>query len=555
MPVTSKFSSATSANLNLSQVDLPSVLPDDPDELKALLLAQQRAVFALQQAFQHEVAEIQRKADERIQRLIEQIELARRRMFAASSEKSHGQAHLFDEAEVLAQNSSDEQDQAPIPAPSAIPATAPTSKPKRGKRSPLPPQLERFDVVHDIPEAERLCACGTPMVEIGEDISEQLDIVPMQIRVLRNIRKRYGCPNSLHAPQTAALPPQPLPKSNASPDFLAMLLTSKYVDGLPLARFENILQRHGMPVPRQTLARWVIGAARLLQPLHNLIRDQLFEGGVVHMDETTVQVLKEDGKSASSTSYMWVQNGGPPGKSVVIYDYDPSRSGAVPARLLADYRGYLMTDGYEGYNQLARAEGIEHLVCWAHARRHLVEAARVQPKGKRGKADEAIEMIGQLYGIERRHQQANDEERLLARQTQSRPILAVLHGWLEKTQPGVPPQSALGKALAYLRKYWNRLIRYTERGDLPLDNNRCENSIRPFVVGRKGWLFSDTPAGADASAVIYSLVETAKANDVEPYLWLRCIMHRLPAAKTVEDMEALLPWNLHAEDLIIPIKP
>jgi hypothetical protein len=153
MPVTSKFSSATSANLNLSQVDLPSVLPDDPDELKALLLAQQRAVFALQQAFQHEVAEIQRKADERIQRLIEQIELARRRMFAASSEKSHGQAHLFDEAEVLAQNSSDEQDQAPIPAPSAIPATAPTSKPKRGKRSPLPPQLERFDVVHDIPEA------------------------------------------------------------------------------------------------------------------------------------------------------------------------------------------------------------------------------------------------------------------------------------------------------------------------------------------------------------------------------------------------------------------
>jgi transposase len=195
------------------------------------------------------------------------------------------------------------------------------------------------------------------MVEIGEDISEQLDIVPMQIRVLRNIRKRYGCPNSLHAPQTAALPPQPLPKSNASPDFLAMLLTSKYVDGLPLARFENILQRHGMPVPRQTLARWVIGAARLLQPLHNLIRDQLFEGGVVHMDETTVQVLKEDGKSASSTSYMWAQNGGPPGKSVVIYDYDPSRSGAVPARLLADYRGYLMTDGYEGYNQLASTSG------------------------------------------------------------------------------------------------------------------------------------------------------------------------------------------------------
>jgi transposase len=387
------------------------------------------------------------------------------------------------------------------------------------------------------------------MVEIGQEISEQLDIVPMQIRVLRHIRKRYGCPSSLHAPLTAALPPQPLPKSNASADFLAMLLTVKFVDGLPLARFEYVLDRHGVPVPRQTLARWVIGAGRLLQPLHNLLRDTLTDGPFLHVDETVVQVLKEEGKTPTSTSYMWVQTGGPPDKPVVLYDYDPSRSGQVPVRLLEGYRGYLMTDGYEGYNALAATDGIEHLACWAHVRRRFVEAARVQPKGKRGLADEAVALIGTLYGIEREHKDADDAVRLLARQQHSVPVLEALQTWLTKTMPGVTPKSALGTALAYLKKYWSRLVRYTERGDLPIDNNRCENAIRPFVVGRKAWLFSDTPAGATASAVIYSLVQTAKANDLEPYAWLRRVMRDLPKAKTVDEVEALLPWNLQALNL------
>jgi transposase len=327
-----------------------------------------------------------------------------------------------------------------------------------------------------------------------------------------------------------------------------MLLVTKFVDGLPLARFEYVLQRHGVPVPRQTLARWVIGASRML-PLHNLLRDTLLDGALIHIDETVVQVLKEPDRKPTANSYMWVQTGGPPDKPVVIYDYDPSRSGEVPVRLLHDYRGYLMTDGYDGYNALAKTEGIAHLACWAHVRRRFVEAVRVQPKGKRGHADEAVALIGQLYGIERVHKDATDAARQLARQQHSLPILTTLHAWLEKTLPGVTPKSALGTALAYLHKYWSRLTRYTERGDLPLDNNRCENAIRPFVVGRKGWLFSDTPAGAHASAVIYSLMQTAKANGLEPYAWLRRVMRELPAAKTVADVEALLPWNLHEANL------
>jgi transposase len=530
---------------------LPARLPDDVEALKALLLAQQAA-------HQQAIAQTLEHAMRHIDHLYEQFVLLRQRHFGASTEQSAGQAHLFDEAEVLAAASTPDQDQAPIPSQSDAAADAgkkSAGKPARGKRAPLPSDLPRVDIVHEVPEDQRLCPCGTPMVEIGEDVSEQLDIVPMQVRVLRHIRKRYGCPGSAHAPVVAALPAQPLPRSNASPDLLAMLLTVKYADGLSLARFEYVLERAGVAVPRQTLARWVIGAAGVLQPLHNLIRDELFNASVIHMDETVVQVLKERDRSATSQSYMWVQTGGPPERPVVVFDYDPSRSGAVPVRLLEGYQGYLLTDGYDGYNALAKTEGIEHLACLAHSRRRFVEATRVQPKGKRGRADEAIELIGRLYGIEREYKAATDDERHLARQTRSVPILAELRAWLDATLPTVPPKTALGKALAYLHKYWSRLVRYTERGDLPIDNNRCENSIRPFAVGRRRWMFCDTPAGAHASAVIYSLIETARANGLEPYTWLRRVMRELPAAQSVEAIEALLPWNLHRQDLATEMTP
>jgi len=209
-----------------------------------------------------------------------------------------------------------------------------------------------------------------------------------------------------------------------------------------------------------------------------------------------------------------------------------------------------MTDGYEGYNQLVSREGIEHLVCWAHVRRRFVEAVRVQPKGRKGLADEAVALIGRLYRIERDHQEADVPERFLARQQLSLPVLAELQAWLTRVLPAVAPQSVLGKALSYLHHYWGKLTRYTERGFLPIDNNRCENAIRPFVMGRKAWLFSDTPAGANASAIIYSMVETAKANGLEPYAWLRRVMRDLPRAQSLEEVEALLPWNLHRADLI-----
>ena len=529
---------------------LPSVLPHDVHALKTLLVTQQSA-------FDAAVAAIHKEAHDYVTRILEQAILARQRMFGASSEQLRAQGRLFDEAESLAHTSTEAQDTAPQapqqPAHPSDPLTTLTAtaqvKAARGKRAALATGLPRVDVVHEVPQAQRTCPCGTPMVEIGQDISEQLDIVPMQVRVLRHIRKRYGCPGSQHAPVTAKLPAQPLPKSNASVDFLAMLLAVKFVDGQPLARFENVLARHHAVVPRQTLARWVIGSAGVLQPLHNLMRDVLLDGALIHMDETVVQVLKEKGKAATSNSYMWVQTGGPPDKPVVLYDYDRSRSASVPTALLEGFKGYLMTDGYDGYNAVARIDGIERLACWAHVRRRFVEATRVQPKGKRGRADEAVSLIGKLYGVERQYKDAAPEVRHLARQQSSVPVLAALHAWMLQHTPLVTPKSALGTALAYMGNLWAQLERYTERGDLPIDNNRCENAIRPFVIGRKAWLFSDTPAGAHASAVIYSLVQTAKANGLEPYTWLRQVLRDLPAAKTVEDVEALLPWNLRLTDL------
>ena len=507
-------------------------------------------IHRLETKAEHYEAEIKR-LEARAQLLYEQITTARRRMFGPSSETST-QARLFNEVDALSATAATAPDAVDLPAAPAEDEGHAAPKDKsgkpRGKRRPISPDVPRVDIVHELPEDQRLCpCCGKPMVEIGEDVSEQLDIVPMRFRVLRHRRKRYACPGSDHsAPKAAPAPLTVLPKCNATASTIAILITAKFVDGQPLARLEYVTGRFGVVVPRQTSARWMIRVAlEVLMPLLNLVRDTLLEGQIIHMDETTVQVLKEPGKTAQSNSYMWVACGGTESKRVVLFDYDPSRAGAVPLRLLSGWSGYLMTDGYEGYNKVVAAQGIEHLACWAHVRRRFVDAAKLQPKGKKGLADEAVAMIGELYRIEREAAGLDDAARWQLRLQRSRPQLQTIRAWLDRTLPSVPPKLALGQALVYMDGYWPKLVRYVERGDLPADNNRCENAIRPFVVGRKGWLFADTQAGAQASAVLYSLIETAKANGREPYLWLRHVLERIPMARTADDFDALLPWNFH----------
>lgn len=482
--------------------------------------------------------------------LREQVNILLAKRYGRSSEKYDDSGHvqlqfsIFDEAEEI--ESAEPED--PTPEKEAVPGSTPKRK-KRGRR-PLPDWLPRVEKIYDLPESERTCDLdGSTLVEIGRESSEQLDIIPAKVQVIRHVHVKYGCPHCRQGIKTAPTPRRPFPKALATAALLAHVVVSKYADGMPLYRQGNILGRAGIDIPRSTLANWMIKAGGLVQPLINLFRDHLLDYGIVQMDETTVQVLKEPNKPATSKSYMWVQRGGPPDKQVLLFDYDASRSGSVPIVLLADYKGYLQTDGYSGYLAVAADPDIIHLGCWAHVRRKFDEAVKAIGKGAKGKAGQAgraLALIRKLYAIEKilREEKADVQTRFIVRNEQARSILTELKSWLDKTLPTVPPKSALGKALNYMANQWPGLLRYLDDGRLEIDNNGVENAIRPFVVGRKGWLFSASVRGVKSSANLYSLIETAKANGLEPFVYLQHIFTQLPLAQTVEDFENLLPWNV-----------
>jgi transposase len=499
-----------------------NTLPDDIEALKALVL----------------------KYRDEASFLREQLNLLIAKRFGPSSEKTDKrQLGLFNEAEASAQEELELEPETSVPAHAR----------KKPGRKPLPEYIERVEILHDLPEAEKICPHdGTALERIGEEVSEQLDVIPAKVQVLRHIRPKYACPCCRQGIKTAPMPPQPIPKSIASPALLAHVCTAKYADALPLYRQEDILRRAGIELPRATLANWMLKLGELVVPLINLLRDTVLECGVVQMDETTVQVLKEQNKAASTKSYMWVQRGGPPGKPVILFDYDPSRSGTVPVRLLDGFSGFLQCDGYEGYSAVGKREDIVLVGCWAHARRKFDEAIKAQGKkgkAKAGRATTGLAFIQKLYRIEKLAREVSAQERLRHRQEQAVPLLGEMRAWLDKSLPEVPPQSAVGKALNYLHGQWPKLVRYVEDGQIDIDNNAAERAIRPFVIGRNNWLFSDTVRGAEASARLYSLILTAKANGHEPYRYLRHVFKELPAATSLQDIEALLPFNIDAERL------
>lgn len=513
---------------------------DDVSELQQKL-REQEAENARLQAL---LAEKEARWNAEKQSLFEQLRLLIEQRFGPSTEKYRVEQRdlFFDEAEVLVDVADAEA--GAEPGADSEQASVPRKRRSCGGRAPLPPELPRVEVIHDLVDAQQQCPTdGATLKLIGEDVSEQLDIIPAQVRVIRHVRRKYACTACEEHVVTAPMPPQPLPKSNASPALLGYVAIAKYQDALPLYRQEQIFKRLGLDLPRNTLARWMVQMSALLVPLTDVMRRHLLSGALIHMDETTVQVNTEPGRAASSTSYMWVSRGGPPGQQVVLFDYDASRSGQVPARLLGDYGGILLSDGYEGYAHVVRQNGITHAGCWSHARRKFVEAQKVQPKGKVGKADWALSLIGKLYRVEKRAKHLSPAERQALRDAESRALIQKLEQWLEKSVTQVPPKTAIGKALHYLQGQWPRLTAFLQDGRIPLDNNPAENAIRPFVVGRKNWLFSHTPRGAHASATIYSLIETAKANGLEPYAYLVDVLKNLPAAETEADISNLLPWN------------
>jgi transposase len=491
--------------------------------------------------------------------LKEQLNKFKRQLFAAKSEAgaTHQKDMFFNEAEVLgAQAESaveddvdDDKDTVNVPAHKRVV--------KRG-RKPLDPNLPRHVVRHELPESERVCPHdGAVLQEIGVVTSEQMDIIPQQLRVILHERVKYACPCCDGGLRLATKPAQVIPKGLFTESLLAWVITSKYMDGLPLYRQAALLGRFGgSDLSRNTLAASVVRVGQAVQPVINLLRDHVLDAPLIYGDETEIQVLKEAGRTAQSKSYMWAQmtnRSGPDGTGppIRLFAYSPSRSTEAAERLYVGVRDgtVLMTDGYEVYNKIAKAHKLVHLGCWAHCRRYFHDAMQALPKNSRGPEQLAvrfIDLIAKLYRVEALAKEAGlDHEGLkLQRQEKSTKVLKEIEDVLLAKLHAVLPGSLLGKALHYMASQWSKLVAYVEDGHHPIDNNACENSIRPFVVGRRNWLFADTVAGANASANLYSLLQTCKANGIDGYAYLRALLVALPAAATVEDFDALLPWNI-----------
>ncbi len=511
-----------------------STLPDDPAELKEIILR-------MQQRYEKENDLLH----EQIRQLYDQL-------FGKKSEKYYGQSPqllLFDMPEVD-----------PEPELTEKVEVQAHSRKKTG-RKPLPDNLPRVEVIHDIPEEEKVCACGAELARIGEEVSEKLDIVPAIIRVIRHIRPKYSCKccegvkDSGPTVKIAPVPPQIIPKGIASAGLLAHILVGKFEDALPFYRQEKQFARLNVEISRTTMCNWAMKAAEACHPLLELLQHNILSGPLINIDETTLQVLKEPGRSPTSKSYMWVFRGGTLDKPILLYRYSPTRQGAVASTFLGDYCGIVQTDGYVGYDFLDKEENIAHMGCWAHVRRKFIDADKARPKGaKAGSTTIALDYIGKIYRIEReiKKKKLSSIQAVALRQEKSQPLLDDFRKWLEKKSLSVAKKSLLGKAVTYTLNQWDHLNVFLDHGDVGIDNNNAENAIRPFVVGRKNWLFAGTPEGAEASAAIYSLIETAKASGLNVYNYLRYIFEKIPFAKSEKDFKALLPQYLNNDNLALP---
>jgi transposase len=480
----------------------------------------------------------------RIEILGDENSWLKQKLFGRSSEKLSAaelaQMRLFNEAEAIHGE----------PQPHEQLQKVSEHSRRRPVRRPLPQSLPRVEVFLDVAEGDKRCACGHELVRIGEECSEKLDVIPPQIRVIRTIRPKYACSHcegsgdeERPAVLIAPMPPSVIDKGIATPGLLAYIVTAKFCDALPLYRQEKQFLRYGVEIPRQTMADWMIAVARACAPVMEALEKHLRSGPILKLDETTVEVLGEADRANTTKSYMWVARGGPLGSpQVVLYHYAPSRGAEVARAMLGDFQGYLQTDGYDVYDVVAAERPqLVHVGCWAHVRRDFMDARKNSKRS--GSTDEALAMIDKLYAMERRRAEYQDPQAFAdARRAEVQPVLERLHAWLLRKQTQVLPGALLGKAVDYAVGQWPKLLRYLDHPHLTPDNNACEQAIRPFVVGRKNWLFSGSPRGANASATLYSLIETAKANGLEPYWYLRRLFERLPHVKTPDDLPPLLPF-------------
>lgn len=519
-----------------------SELPDDVRALKSIIRGKDSFIAEL---------------EKRNEILLEQVRLLEKYRFARSSEKwtaeDELQGRLFNEAEVGVR-----------PMPGEVFETeriSYTRKRRKGRRA-LPEDLPRNTIIHELTEEQRRCGnkgcpkwgeCGKLRPLIGEETREELEFIPAQIRVNRHVYRKYGqiaCEAAAEEERVPTVISAPREKRMvrggiATASLLSHVVASKFADGLPLYRQERIFARLGIRISRQSMCNWTIQASRGCGEYLELLWREIRAGPLINMDETTLQVLHEPDREAQTKSYMWVMVGtGEEGRRVVLYTYCPHRNGQMAERLLEGYRGSLQTDGYEGYGSVGARKEIWHVGCLAHARRKFYEADVAA--GGKGLAREGLQYFKKLYRIERklRGRGLPKQQFVMERRKAAAPVWRRFRRWLRSASETVVSESLLGKAVSYTLGDYRRLVRYLKYAYLTPDNNVAEQAIRPFVVGRKAWLFNNTPLGAHASAAMYSIVETAKASNLDPFHFMYRLFSELPKADTEEKLEKLLPWNM-----------
>ena len=484
------------------------------------------------------------------QRLREKLGLSVRRLFGPKSERriTGLEALLFDEAEAEAVPGA--------PEPVTQVAAYVRAKKKSGQKALQLGGLEVEEITHQLPAEEQVCPqCSGDLHKMGEDERVEIKIIPAQITVVKHVRAKYTCracqKDAVKTPVLSTpLPPTAFPGSLASPSAVAHIMHEKYVMGSPLYRQEAEFERMGFALSRQTMANWVIAGACLLDRVYVKLQERLLQEDILHADETILQVLNEPGRPPTARSFMWLYRTGRYGPPIVLYDYQPTRGREHPAKYLKDFRGYLHVDGFAGYEKLPP---ITLCGCWSHARRKFVEAIALLPAEKRArggtKAHEGLAFCDTLFAIERDLHAASPDARRSGREQRSRPVLDAFRTWLDATSVQALPKSPLGEAIGYCIRQWSKLTVFLADGRLEIDNNRAERSIKPFVTGRKNWLFANTPTGADASATVYSIVETAKENNLDPLQYLTFLFEQLPLVGSSPDnaLDNLLPWGPAAQ--------
>lgn len=482
-----------------------------------------------------------------VQTLSDDVKILRRYLYGKKNEKvtneDKKQSLLFDELEET-QFSSDEKD------------NNQGSKEKKAKkkpgRKPLPKDIPREQKTFDVTESEKLCpCCNKERPEISSKPTEELEFIPARIIVKEYIVKKYGAcncdefQNREDLPQIieAKMPKRFISGGISSPSLVSHIITNKFTDALPFYRQNKIFKRIGVNISRQNMSNWCITASRKCEPLIEHMRQYLIKGHLINMDETVVQVLNEKDRAAESKSYMWVMAGGYKDNKIVLFNYASTRKQETPVTLLEGFGGILQTDGYAGYNKAVKDYGLIHVGCLAHAKRKFYDLAKVTKK--KGKAHKGVTFYSRLYEVNNslKRMDLSEEEFLKIRREKSIPIWQEFHSWLHSNKNKVAPNTPISRAINYSINQYQNLVRYLKFADVQPDNNVAENAIRPFCVGRKNWLFNNTPKGAYSSATLYSLVETARINNIPPDKYLNYIFIELTNQGDNIDLDSLMPWN------------